>query len=409
MKDKESAKGKASRKSRGGRQRNPLSVIFHTRFGSPHFTRRGAGVLLGIGALGIAMNLVTIAYLEQVSSQYASMRSVADGFRANQIAFAGLQAAISVTQNIPEEYLYTLGVLRNPPPIPVREHCNEAGLCTRYYMSYSIQPEDGKINLNNLVRIDDEPNESYRRIVERLFAQLDISEKQVTPVIDWIDENDVTNINGAEYSYYEELEPPGKIKNGLLYSLSELTTIKGFDRNIVYESHAPEGWQKQQEELASQTEDEENLIQPEDWILSNNVTAYVPWGGGFNDKLNINAIRYHALMSLSDFMSRETALAIFKLRRLEGGYIQSFAKLKELPELQLEGSTAEVTLYDELVGSGGDISGFLKTNTDFYRLVGVGLLAVGTENESEEDMRAIRRVWGIWDKRNRQLIYYSND
>ena len=39
-------------------------------------------------------------------------------------------------------------------------------------------------------------------------------------------------------------------------------------------------------------------------------------------------------------------------------------------------------------------------------MVGVGTIIRQTDN-NEQDTRAVRIVWGIWDKTNRRLIYYS--
>src|ERR1051325_3761603 len=46
-------------------------------------------------------------------------------------------------------------------------------------------------------------------------------------ILDWIDPDNGTHLNGAESSYYEGLDPPDSAKNGPLDDLSELLLIRG--------------------------------------------------------------------------------------------------------------------------------------------------------------------------------------
>ncbi len=372
-------------------------------------SRRGAIVLLAILLVGASSLFVSAQFLEDVTDQYLAVRSSADGLRAREAALAGFNAGITAVKTIPEEFLYQQGIIMDPPALPLGKKCfdDEETDCLKFKVSYQILPEDGRINLNNLVRYDDQINENYNRIVRRLFRQLDIPGDHVDAVTDWIDENDYTEPAGAEDDHYAALKPPRKIKNYRMFSLSELPAIKGFDRNMVYESRAPEGWEERQEELAFQTDDEINLLQPEDWILANNVTAFMPFTESVEDKVNINAARFHVMMSLSDAMSREAVLAIFKYRRQNNGYIKNVSELRDLPELNVPGGIPEVTLYQELAGTGGDVSGLIKTESDYYQIVGVGYVMRETDNTS--DILAERKVRGIWDKNNRRLVYYSED
>lgn len=384
-----------------------------------HFSRRGATVLLSVFLLAMTSSTIAIGFLERVSDQYLAVRSSADGFRAQQLALSGFQAGIAAIKDIPEEFLFTSGVALSPPEIELGRHCREEDstlsyvvgkdeTCLIYRVSYIIQPEDGKLNLNNLVRNDDLPNENYRQIVRRLFFRLDLPQDNTDPIIDWIDENTYVEGDGAEHGYYEGLNPPQSIKNFRMFSLSELGAIKGFSHDMIYGSRAREGWKEELEQLASLSEDEKNLVTEEDWYLANNVTAFMPFNETTDDKVNINAARFNVLMSLSDSMTREAVLALFKLRRKNKGYIKNLAELQHLPEFQVPSVIPGLNLYQELAGSGGEISGMIKTEGAFYRIVGVGTLVLLTDN-GEERTLATRTVWGIWDKSNRRLVYYTEE
>ena len=378
-----------------------------------HISRRGAIVLISIFMIGLSSLLVSSQFLEDVSDHYLAVRASADGFRARELATAGFQASISALKTIPEDFLYQKGVIlrdSNQPDIELARHCLDDSERDCYYfmVGFRLQPEDGKLNLNSLVRYDDQPNENYREVIKRLFRSQDISGEQADPIVDWIDDNSYTEPSGGEEAFYADQRPARKIKNFRMFSLSELPQIRGFSRDMLYTSRAPEGWEEQQEELSFQTDDEKNLIQPADWILANNVTAFMPFTETVEEKVNINAARYFTLLSLSSAMTREAVLALFKLRRQSQGYIKNISELRELPEFQAPGAIADTTLYQELAGTGGEVSGMIKTEGEYYRVVGVGTIIRLTDNRPQ-DTRAIRLVQGIWDKANRRLIYYAED
>ncbi len=373
--------------------------VFRT---SDHFSRRGAIAVLLTFALGAAANTMAVQFWSDSQDQHAAMEVMADGFRARQIALAGFQAGITAIKAMPEEFLYKSGLALNPPDIQISKECRP-----KCFLSYRLIPEDGKLNFNHLVHnFDDKPNDQYKKVFERLFQQYDIPIDNIDAIIDWIDENDNIEGRGAEHFFYDALNPPRKMKNSRMYSLSEVAQVKGMEWKMIYQSRAPEGWVERQKELKFQTEDEKNLMTEEDWLPSNNVTAFVSLGERMDDKVNINAARYHVLMSLSDSMTREAVLALFKLRRQKGGYLKDVGELKSLPEFQ-RNTTLNVSLFEELVGTGGQLSGIIKSEGEIYRIVGVGSILPISDNKRGKSV--IRRVTGLFDKNNNRLIYYSED
>jgi len=355
-------------------------------------------------ALGAAANTIAAKFFSDAQIQFASVKVAADGFRARQLALAGFQAGLAALRAAPEEYLYTSGLALKPPDISVSADCKPG--C---FVSYRLLPEDGRLNLNNLVHsFDDKPNEQYRAVFKRFFPQYDISQENVDSLIDWIDEDDSPTGNGGENSYYASLKPPRKCKNFRMFSLGEITLIKGFTSDMIFASRAPANWEKTQKELSFQTEDEKNLITMDDWVAANDLTAYVPLGDRMEDKINVNAARYHTLMALSESMSREAVLALFKYRRQKGGYIKELGDLRNLPEFQRK-TPADITLFDELAGNAGKLAGLLKTEGEIYRIVGVGTITSGSSSSDNAKGAVIRRVTALYDKNNNKVIYYSED
>lgn len=362
-------------------------------------SRRGAVVILVVFAMGVAAFSIAVKFYSDAQDEWAAARMGTEGLKARQLALAGFQAGLGALKNIPEEYLFQSGLALDPPDLQVSEECS------RCFVKYSIQPEDGKLNVNLLVRrLDDTPDETYRNIFQRLFSRFGIPLDAVDSMIDWIDENDTTNGQGAEKGYYENQKPPVTIKNGPVLSVSELSIVKDLNRQFLYESKAPPDWQEKQEELKFQTEDEKSLLTPADWILANHLTAYIPPDGD-PGKINVNAARYHVLMSLSDSMTREAVLEIFRLRRERGGYIKELSELQHLPALQRRTSSG-VTLYTELAGAGGQFTGFLKTEGEIYRIIGVGTIMPPDQGAGSP---VIRKVTGLYDRKRRRLIFYSEE
>lgn len=105
----------------------------------------------------------------------------------------------------------------------------------------SIRPENGKIDLVKLLQellnppVSDEYKLAAMRmasILEQAGVPWDIGIVLVDTLVDWVDPDEMTQLNGAESEYYESLDPPYKAKNRMLDTVDELILIKGFDEII---------------------------------------------------------------------------------------------------------------------------------------------------------------------------------
>ncbi|WP_411822689.1 general secretion pathway protein GspK [Leptospira sp. 'Mane'] len=364
----------------------------HWHIQASYINRRKRGgfmVLMLITALGIASSVTALKFFQDAATEYQIARTQADGFRAHMLAKAGFMGAVGALKKIPEDVLYQSGLALDPPPIPLG-----GGV-----IYYTMSPEDGKININSLVKIyDDQPNQRAIEMMSRLFYQYGLKREMIFPILDWIDENHQETGGGAEQYYYSRLKPPRKIKNAPFYSLSELLNVKGFDRATVYESLKPKDFDKNNSKDFL-TEEERALRSDKDYVLSSNVTAYLPYGDSYDDRININTAPYFVLMSLSDFMTKQAAMKILKLKLQKGGYIKELKDLEKEPEFQVK-TSGELTLYKELAGEGTEVSGGrIKTKGEVYKITGVGII---------KD-KVIRKVTGIFDLTNNQMLYYTED
>ena len=96
-----------------------------------------------------------------------------------------------------------------------------------------VQDENGKININQIVRQDGATVDPFVHAqVDRLLAlfqvQADRRDALLDCLEDWLDADDLHKLNGVENEYYRGLDPPYTARNGPLRSLGELNLVKGW-------------------------------------------------------------------------------------------------------------------------------------------------------------------------------------
>ena len=99
------------------------------------------------------------------------------------------------------------------------------------FIHYSIQDENGKININT----------ASRDVLTKALAANGLSlgsdrDTIVDSILDWIDKDDRHRINGAESDYYRGLSPAYSAKNGPLDSVEELLRVRGVTPELFYGS-----------------------------------------------------------------------------------------------------------------------------------------------------------------------------
>ena len=74
-------------------------------------------------------------------------------------------------------------------------------------------------------------NQANELLLQRVFTEMGADAGEISMVIgsilDWIDPDDLENLQGAESDYYLTMEPPYEAKNGPIDDLSELLLIQG--------------------------------------------------------------------------------------------------------------------------------------------------------------------------------------
>lgn len=140
---------------------------------------------------------------------------------------------------------------------------------TPWEVNWELIDESAKINVN-LASVD-------------LLSGIEsLDEAAVASILDWIDQDDVPNPDGAEDDYYSGLAPAYRCKNGPVDSMEELLLIKGISSKIYYGSNIEQGGNLPLETSADFAESAEENWQDDFVGLYDLLTVY---GDG---RININ-------------------------------------------------------------------------------------------------------------------------
>lgn len=93
----------------------------------------------------------------------------------------------------------------------------------------SISDESGKININ---KITDETRVSFIKALTTYKLSELVAETITDSILDWLDEDDLHHVNGAEKDFYATLPDPYEPKNGPFESIEELALVKGVTPQI---------------------------------------------------------------------------------------------------------------------------------------------------------------------------------
>jgi general secretion pathway protein K len=98
-------------------------------------------------------------------------------------------------------------------------------------VSWKITDLESKFNINS-------PEPILQQVLPQALTLMGVGPGEATPIVnsilDWLDPDDQTHVEGAETRYYEGLTPPYSAKNGPIDDISELLLIKGVTPEIYY-------------------------------------------------------------------------------------------------------------------------------------------------------------------------------
>ncbi|HED33517.1 MAG TPA: general secretion pathway protein GspK [Gammaproteobacteria bacterium] len=199
----------------------PLNKQAHTQQGVALIT---ALLVVSLATI-LAVSLVEHLYYDTRRTENILRLDQAQLYNANALEFG--MSLLRLDRNANNEY-DTLGEYNanNEQIYPV----------TGGQVFAKIIEQQGCFNLNNLSKTASDLAKN-RQIYARLLSSrgIDIAQQStlVDSLVDWLDADDISEPQGAEFDYYIGLRIPYRTANNLLYSQSELRLVKGYTPDVI--------------------------------------------------------------------------------------------------------------------------------------------------------------------------------
>ncbi len=194
-----------------------------------HRSRKDGFILVGVLVVVMLASMVAISLMFQMRVEEESTSAGLGGHHAWAAAMAGVRKAM---RSLSTNELETIDWRDNPDYFraqPVFDDGSEQWRFTVFTGSgdldapirHGLSAEAGKLNVN----VATEEALNALPAVEPILSQA---------LLDFIDEDNLPNPEGAEQAYYDTLARPYQIHNGPLKTLDELLLVRGFTKAILY-------------------------------------------------------------------------------------------------------------------------------------------------------------------------------
>ena len=256
---------------------------------STHRSREGAALIVALWVL-IILSLIVGSFAFEAKLEAMLVSYKRKKYQAEMLAISGIEYARAILDSARNAKELEIADLAEDP-----DGFNQAALYVQRSLSTTteIQLGNGRFsvtiesaesgrNINLLTR------EQWQDIFEMANMPSTEWDTMIDCLEDWIDENDLHGLNGAESDdpFYQERGYP--VKNGPLDSVEELLLVKGWGPEILYGRPA----------------DEEN---DEIFGIADILTV---WGDG---KVNLNTANTNLLLSFAEYEDWELA-SVFEAR-----------------------------------------------------------------------------------------------
>jgi general secretion pathway protein K len=217
----------------------PLPFGFRRSAFAPHRSERGiALIIVMISIVVLTILAAGFAYSMKVETKLA--RNANSEAELEWLGRSGVEYARWVLANslldptqpydsLDQPWATGSGWL-GPTNNPIAEVQNPFTL-GRGTVSWKIVDLERKYNINA-------PEQVLQQVLPQALTLMGVAPGDATPlvnsVLDWIDPDDQTHVQGAETEYYQGLTPPYVAKNGPIDDISELLLIKGMLPEIYY-------------------------------------------------------------------------------------------------------------------------------------------------------------------------------
>lgn len=112
------------------------------------------------------------------------------------------------------------------------QHYGPVEVETEVGLEAQINDEQGKFNLNTLLKADGTPDANAVKVFRRILELSELEPRWASLLIDWLDPNVQPESDGGEDSLYLSQQPAYRAANQLITSVSELQQMPGFDQKM---------------------------------------------------------------------------------------------------------------------------------------------------------------------------------
>jgi len=198
---------------------------------------RGMALLLTILIISL-MSVITSEFIQSRWHDRHAAANLSDGIRLTSIARSGLQFAMAVIVEEGKQNDYdTLHEAWAFIP-RLTEYSRE--LFNNGHFEIDIQDQSGRIQINQLIKMDGQFNEEQRELLTTILSleEFDLTPEEIDDIIDsikdWIDRDDEVTQFGSENAYYQSLNKPYSCRNAPLETLDELLLINHITPRIYH-------------------------------------------------------------------------------------------------------------------------------------------------------------------------------
>ena len=183
--------------------------------GRPPVRSRRGSTLVAVFWLISVMALYIFTAIQLLDYEDRLIAGQVDGARADQMAEMGIAVACNPV------------VERSDYLLLEQQFPGDVGFTAR------IESEGSRFNINSLLMNRGDGADPDKALLREMFvewgADEDFAQEVVDALVDWVDENELEELNGAEYPYYEELGFLNRPYNRPFYSLDEMRLVRGME------------------------------------------------------------------------------------------------------------------------------------------------------------------------------------
>ncbi|MFM8932233.1 MAG: general secretion pathway protein GspK, partial [Gemmataceae bacterium] len=196
-------------------------------------SRRGGFILITVLIVIAFLALAAYRYNDLMRSEYIASHGAQRSAETRALAESGLHYAMAALSGGQQLEVNT------PQQVEVDPSANSP--LKGSFQIVELEEESAKINLNSLLD-QDASGDVLRQVLQKAQGLVpEMTDDVISSIIDWMDEDDDLEEQGAENEYYLALEPASRCKNGPVDSLDELLLVKGVTPTLLNGSETSAG------------------------------------------------------------------------------------------------------------------------------------------------------------------------